>query len=190
VKDLALAVLVLACLTLVAWRVADHLRRRREPTTRRILFPFVGHALSQPALDATLRLARSQGATLVPAFLAEVPMALPLAASLPRQCAEAMPLLEAIEHRALAQGVPVDARIERGRTYRHAMRELLAHEDYDRIVVAADTNGTDGFGAADVAWLLEHAEGEILVLRPDRLHNVLLPEAPDPHGSLMPLPSV
>ena len=45
------------------------------------------------------------------------------------------------------------------------MRELLAHEPYDRIVVAADTNGVDGFGAADVAWLLEHAEGEILVLR-------------------------
>jgi hypothetical protein len=37
--------------------------------------------------------------------------------------------------------------------------------------VAADTTGTDGFDAADIAWLLEHAPGEIRVLRPahDRL---------------------
>ena len=168
-KDLALAGLVLACAGLVAWRIADHVRRRRESVEarpRRILFPFAGRGLSKPALDATLRLARSEDATLVPAFLTQVPMALPLAASLPRQCAEAMPLLEAIEHRAIENGVPVDSRIERGRTYRHALRELLAHEPYDRIVIAADTNAVDGFGAADVAWLLDHAQGEILVVRP------------------------
>jgi hypothetical protein len=82
-----------------------------------------------------------------------------------------MPLLEAIEHRATHEGVAVDARIERGRTYRHALRELLIHEHQDRIVIAADTAGADGFDAADIAWLLEHAPGEILVLRPghDRL---------------------
>ncbi|MEA2144060.1 MAG: hypothetical protein QOI64_2490, partial [Solirubrobacteraceae bacterium] len=109
--------------------------------------------------------------TLVPAYLASVPMHLPLEAPLPRQCNEAMPLLEAIEHRAKHEGVAVDARIERGRSYRHALRELLAHEHQDRMVVAADTSGTDGFDAADIAWLLEHAPGEILVLRPahDRL---------------------
>jgi hypothetical protein len=27
-------------------------------------------------------------------------------------------------------GVPVDARIERGRTYRHALRQTIAHEHY------------------------------------------------------------
>ena len=59
------------------------------------------------------------------------------------------------------------ARIERGRTYRHALRELLAHERYDRIVVAADD-----IGSTDVAWLLEHADGEILVLRPARLPSM------------------
>jgi hypothetical protein len=37
--------------------------------------------------------------------------------------------------------------------------------------VAADTTGTDGFDAAEIAWLLERAPGETLVLRPayDRL---------------------
>ncbi len=126
----------------------------------------MGGALSKPALDATLRLARNESAVLVPAFLARVPMSMPLAAAIPRQCEQALPLLEAVEHKAAAAGVPVDSRIERGRTYRHALRELIEHERFDRIVVAADTEGVDGFDAADIAWLLEHADGEIVVLRP------------------------
>jgi len=62
--------------------------------------------------------------------------------------------------------VAVDSRIERGRTYRHALLELIAHERYDRIVVAAAPDGAAGFTAADVAWLLHRAPGEIVVLRP------------------------
>jgi hypothetical protein len=54
------------------------------------------------------------------------------------------------------------------------LRELLAHERFDRIVVAADTEGVDGFDAADIAWLLEHADGEILVLRPAHDARVVL----------------
>lgn len=173
-NDLAQVSLAVLCAGLLAWRALDAARahrRRLTSSATRILFPFIGRALSQPVLDATLRLARAEQATLVPAYLARVPLHLPLAAQLPRQCSEAMPLLEAIEHRALNEGVAVDARIERGRTYRHALRELLSHEQQARIVVAADTTGSDGFDAADVAWLLEHAPGEILVLRPanDRL---------------------
>ena len=67
---------------------------------RRILFPFVGGALSERALDAALRLARAEHATLVPAYLAPVPMALPLDAPLPSACGAAFELLEAIEQRA------------------------------------------------------------------------------------------
>ena len=88
-----------------------------------------------------------------------MPLSLPLDTPLPRQCDYAMPLLEAIEQRAAREHVPVDARIERGRTYRHAIQELLEHERYDRIVVAAASNGGDGFDAGDVAWLLDHAGG-------------------------------
>lgn len=151
-------------------------RRRRAitPSPRRILFPFVGRALSERALDAALRLSRAEGATLVPAFLAQVPLQVPLEASLPAQASIALPVLEAIEQRAANQGIPVDSRIERGRTYRQAMQELIGNEDFDRIVVAAATNGADGFSAADIAWLLENAPGEIVVLRPARR----LPEAP------------
>jgi hypothetical protein len=135
-------------------------------TTGRILFPYVGTQLSTSALDAALRIARIENATLLPAYLAPVPMAMPLSAPIPRTCDRAFELQEAIELRATHAGVPVDARIERGRTVRHALRALLVQERYDRIVVAAGTAHTDGLRADEVAWLLEHAPGEVVVLRP------------------------
>jgi hypothetical protein len=136
------------------------------PRERRILFPYVGTQLSVSALDAALRIARVEHATLVPAYLVPVPMAMSLDAPIPRACGPAFELQEAIEHRAAAAGIPVDGRIGPGRTVRHALRNLVAAERYDRIVVAAGTAHTDGLSAADVAWLLEHAPGEVVVLRP------------------------
>jgi nucleotide-binding universal stress UspA family protein len=136
-------------------------------SAERILFPFAGHALSRRALDAALRIALAEGATLVPVFLARVPMQMPLDIPLVRQCGEGMPLLETIEQRAVAVGVPVDARIERGRTFRHALREAIDHEHFDRIVVAAASARSEGFHGDDIAWLLDHAPGEVLIVRPD-----------------------
>ena len=63
--------------------------------------------------------------------------------------------------------MPVDARIERGRTYRHALREAIAHERYDRLVVAAASARSEGFNGDDIAWLLDHAPGEVVIIRPD-----------------------
>jgi hypothetical protein len=134
----------------------------------RILFPFLAQALSVRALDAALRLARAENATLVPVFLARVSMHLPLDAPLPRQSAVASSMQEAIEQRAAVFDVAVDARIDRGRTYRHALRQTLANERFDRVVIAAATDGGAGFGAEDIAWLLQHSSGEILVLRPSK----------------------
>jgi nucleotide-binding universal stress UspA family protein len=150
-----------------------------EPTERRILFPFVGSALSRRALDAALRLARAEDATLMPVFLARVPLTLPLDSPLPRQAAVCLPLQEAIEQRAAAFGVPVDARVERGRTYRHALRQTFATERFERIVMAAATDGGPGFGPDDVAWLLATAPGEIVVLRPGA-EDQLVPSPPRP----------
>ena len=48
-----------------------------------------------------------------------------------------MPLLEAVEHAALRAGLPVDARIETGRTPTHALQRLWEAERFDRIVVPA-----------------------------------------------------
>lgn len=142
-------------------------RRASAGSSRRILFPFIGSTVSQRTLDAALRLARAQDATLVPAYLVVVPHHLELESPAPvRDCEAALPVLELIEQRASRAGVPVDSRIERGRSQRHALEILIEHERYDTLVVPARTSTSDGFEAADVAWLLEHAPGEVLVLRP------------------------
>jgi hypothetical protein len=172
---IALIAVIVVLLVAVVALAAVHLDyRQRRPSrkpagdTRRILFPYVADALSQRALDAALRLASAEEATLVPVFLARVAKQLPIDTPLPRQCGVALPLQEAIEQRAKKFGISVDARIERGRNYRHALRETIAHERFDRIVIAAATHGGAGFDPDDVAWLLDNAPGEIVVLRPDR----------------------
>jgi hypothetical protein len=176
-----LVVVVLLALSLT-WLGATHLRYRRQPDKRlpaaggrRILFPFIANALSPRALDASLRLARAEEATLVPVFLARVALQLPLDTPLPRQSNIAIPLQEAIERRATTFGIAVDARIERGRTYRHALRQTLDHERFDRIVIAAAARNNPGFGPEDIAWILENAPGEILVLRPDHEEVLTVP---------------
>jgi nucleotide-binding universal stress UspA family protein len=169
----------LIALTVVAMpRVRQRSRHRSQVvniTATRILFPFLAHALSSRALEAALRLARAENATLVPVFLARVPLQLPLDTPLPRQCALAIPMHEAIEQRAAVFGVIVDARIERGRTPRHALRQTIAHERFDRIIIAAATADGPGFGADDAAWLLEHTSGEIVVLRPGQDDQIPVP---------------
>src|SRR5262249_61880684 len=109
-----------------------------------ILLPFTGTEISRRAIDAALRLARAEDATLMPAYLAAVPMSLPLECSIPHEANRAMAMLEAIEQRATAKGVPVDARIERGRSYRHALARLLERETFDRVVVSAPATGPPG----------------------------------------------
>jgi nucleotide-binding universal stress UspA family protein len=131
-----------------------------------ILLPFTGAEISRRAVDAALRLARAEDATLMPAYLALVPKSLPLECAIPIEADRAMSMLEAIEQRASSQDVPVDARIERGRSYRHALARLLNEETFDRVVVSATATGTTGFSGEDLVWLLEKAPAEVLILRP------------------------
>ena len=141
---------------------------------RRILFPFVASALSPRALDAALGVARVENATLVPVCLARVPLHLALDAPLPRESELAVSVQEVIELRAGTVGVPVDARLECGRTYRHALRQTIARESFDRIVIAAATHDHAGVHPDDVAWLLDNAPGEIVVLRSDQDEQISL----------------
>jgi hypothetical protein len=148
-------------------RVVARLRESAHPV-RRILLPFTGTSIPRRAFEAAIRLAKAENAIIMPAFLARVPMNLPLSSPLPNQCAEGMPLLEVIEQRALAQGVEVDSRVGRGRTARDALRSLLDQESFDRIIVSAG-QGTDqpaGLSEDDLMWLLERVPAEIMILRP------------------------
>jgi nucleotide-binding universal stress UspA family protein len=141
-------------------------RSERPQSVHQILLPFTGTEISRRAVDAALRLARAEDATLMPAYLAAVPKQLPLDCAIPNEAAKAMSMLEAIEQRASGQGVPVDARIERGRSYRHALRRLLEEEQFDRVVVPASSAGSTGLTGEDMVWLLQRAPAEVLILRP------------------------
>ena len=146
------------------YRRARH--QRGAGHVRRILLPFTGTAISRRSLDAAMRLARAEDATLVPAFLATVPRHLPLDAAVPGQCSLGMPLLEAIEQAATSAEIPVDARVGRGRTYRHALARLLEEEPIDRVIIPAAGDSHAGLSGDDLVWLLERAQAEVMILRP------------------------
>jgi nucleotide-binding universal stress UspA family protein len=165
-----LVVLAFAGGTSAGWFLLPRARRRPAQLprgTRRILLPFTGMSISRRAFDAAVRLARVEEATIMPTYLARVPRHLPLDAPLPAQCLQAMPLLEAIEQRASSQGVRVDARIIRGRTYRDALRRMLDSEPVDRVIVSATANSRKGLSADDLEWMLEKVPAEVMILRPD-----------------------
>lgn len=160
-----LALLVVILGALLAW---PRLRRPRKlapsPGARRILIPFVGQ-LDETVLSAAIRIARAEQAVLVPAYLVVVPLRFPEDSPLTAEVEVAMPVLEAVEHAALRAGVPVDARIEKGRSPTHALQRLWDVERFDRVIAAAPTNG-GGFTPKDLTWILTHAPAETLILRP------------------------
>jgi len=141
-------------------------RRRPKPGERRVLVPFTDGTLDPTVLSAAIRLAHAEEATLVPAYLLRVPLQYPEDSPLVEQVGLALPLLEAVEHAALRGGVPVDARIEKGRTPTHALRRLWEVESFDRIIAPAPTDESSGFTLKDLTWILANAPCETLVLKP------------------------
>ena len=161
-----MTIAVMAALVAVATALGLVAYRQRRPAVahhgvERILVPFTGGALDPAVLGAGIRIARAEDATLVPAYLIVVPLEQTQDAAMQQEVTRAMPLLEAVEHAALRSGVPVDARIESGRTPVHALRRLWETEHFDRIVVPAT-----GFTPKDLTWMLTHAPSETLIFRP------------------------
>lgn len=163
VSVLAVALVVVGGIAL--WGRRPPRRRPFRRDARRILVPFEGR-LDPSVLDAAIRIAQAEDAVLVPAYLLIVPLAYAEDSPLKDQVSVALPLLEAVEHAALRAGVPVDARIEKGRTLTHALKRLWQAERFDRIVAPAPVNGGGGFTEKQLAWLLTNAPAETLVLKP------------------------
>jgi hypothetical protein len=163
---------LLAVIAVLVAALAGILLTRRAPRrlpvpdhARRILVPFEGQ-LDQTVLDAAIRIARAEDAVLVPAYLLIVPLSYAEDSPQRDEVQVAMPLLEAVELAALRAGVPVDARIEKGRTLTHALKRLWEVEPFDRIVAPAPVEGSPGFTEKELAWLLTHAPTETVVLKP------------------------
>jgi len=167
-------------------RLVRRLRRRQRPQSgsRRVLVPFTRGHLEQTVLDAAIRIARAEEATLVPAYLILIPLQFALDTPMSQECAMAIPLLEAVEHAASRAGVPVDARVESGRTPIHALERLWNVEHFDRIVVPAPAGREPGFAPKELLWLLTHAPSETLVLRPDPALRAVEPPAAECRGHL------
>jgi hypothetical protein len=150
------------------------LRRHRKAAKQgalRILVPFSGH-LDPIVLDAAIRIAKAQEAELVAAYLLVVPFQYAEDSARTEEVNVALPLLEAVEQAALRAGVPVDARIEKGRSATHALRRLWDVEHFDRIIApAASGNGHTGFSIKELSWILAHAPAETIVLRPAPLES-------------------
>ena len=106
---------------LTFWR---HRKPPHELSGKRVLVPFTGGELDPIVLGAAIRIAHAEDATLVPAYLIVTPLEYRLDAPMQKQVAQAMPLLEAVEHAGLRAGLPVDARVETGRTPTHALQRL------------------------------------------------------------------
>ena len=180
VAVIALAALVVLLAVALVVRSGVH-RRRRKPGDRRILVPFTGGTLDPTVLDAAIRIAHAEDATLVPAYILIVPMRYSEDSPVVEEVGIAMPLLEAVERAAVRAGVPVDARIEKGRSLSHALRLLWEAENFDRIVAPATLQG--GLTAKDLAWLLENAPAETLVLKPRPL-TVVSVDGDERHASV------
>jgi Universal stress protein family len=161
---------LLVAVALVGFALGGWFARRRRPRRvgpRRILVPFTGGELDPTVLAAAIRIARAEQATLIPAYLIVTPLEYAMDAPMGQQVAMAVPLLEAVENEASRAGIPVDARIEAGRTPTHALQRLWEVEHFDRIVAPAPTHRGPGFTPKDLQWILVHAPSETVILKPD-----------------------
>jgi len=166
---IVLLVLVIALAAALVYRSRPPRPLRPPPSARRILLPFTGSSLDPTVVDAAIRIARAESAVLVPAYLLRVPLEYSENSPLTKEVAVAMPLLEAVERAALSCGVPVDARIEKGRTPTHALSRLWEVEEFDRVIAPApadNRSGSSGFSPKDLTWILTNSPTETVVLKP------------------------
>lgn len=162
--------IVVLLVGLVAGVRATRPRRRYAPVPelprpRRILLPFTDETLSCRALDAALRLARAEDAMLVPALLTTEPFELRDGARPPREPRLGLHLLDAVGRRAVRREIAVDSRVQAGSTIGHALEQLLAAEQFDRVIVSAMPQLHPGLSERDLLLLLASTSAEVMILR-------------------------
>lgn len=140
-------------------------RRREDDSGETLLFPFSFLTFSEEALARSISIARGSGATLLPAYLAEVSLRVSLDSPLPRHAERAIPLLDRIEVEASKRGVRVDSSIESGRSLRHALSRVIEAREPDQVVIAAAVHGCGGFSSEDIAWFLDRIDCGVVVLK-------------------------
>lgn len=160
----ALAALVVALAAALAYRSRPPSALRIPRMARRILLPFTVARSTRPSWTPRSESHRPKTPCSSPPTCSSSRSSTAKDSPLHEQVAVAIPPFEAIEHRALRCGIPVDARIEKGRTPTHALARLFQVEQFDQVVAPAPANGGGGFTPKDLTWIL-------ILPRPSRFYD-------------------
>lgn len=147
--------------------------RRPVPTTiapkgGRILLPFTGEKVPERALEVAADLARFRDATLVLFYVAIVPVTLNIEAELTREVERGFTALEEAERLARKAEVRTEIRLERERTARRGIIEMLKREPFDSVVIEMEPAGPGlklERQIEDMTYLFQRIKEEIIIVR-------------------------
>lgn len=141
----------------------DSQQARTGRDWKRVLVPALRQPYSQRALDVAFRLAKGTGATVLLAFVVEVPRILPLEAAMPETEADAAFALRDAQDIGTAYKVPVEAFIHRTRSAREGILKLITLEKVDLLMVGARFDGLRGLPRELVRDLFDSAPCEVVL---------------------------
>ncbi|MCL5292457.1 MAG: universal stress protein [Actinobacteria bacterium] len=154
------------------------LGRRQRPVTAaapakggRILLPFSGESAPRQALEVAINLARARDAKLVLFYVAIVPVTLNIEAELTREVEKGFNALEKAEQIAKWSGVDTEIRLERERTARRGMIEMLKREPFDSMVIEMKGAGPGlklERQIEDISYLFQRVKEEVVIVRSSR----------------------
>ncbi len=138
------------------------------PVGGRILLPFSGEKVPERAIEVAADLARFRDATLVLFYVAIVPVTLNIEAELTREVERGFSALEEAERLAKRVDVRTEIRLERERTARRGIIEMLKREPFDSVVIEMEPAGPGlklEKQIEDITYLFQRIEKEIIIVR-------------------------
>ncbi|MCL4499830.1 MAG: universal stress protein [Chloroflexi bacterium] len=137
----------------------------------RILVPFTGGKVPEQALEVASNIARVRGATVVLFYIAIVPVTLNIEAELTREVEKGFASLEEAEKTVKQSGVSTEIRLERERTARRGIIEMLKREPFQAIVMEMEEAGP-GLKLERqievISYLFQRVRTEIIIVRSSR----------------------
>lgn len=138
------------------------------PKGGRILLPFTGERVPERALEVAADLARFREATLVLFYVAIVPVTLNIEAELTREVERGFSALEEAERMVKKVDVHTEIRLERERTARRGIIEMLKREPFDSVVIEMEPAGPGlklEKQIEDITYLFQRIKQEIIIVR-------------------------
>lgn len=137
----------------------------------RILVPFFGDILPDQALEVAANLAKAREATVVLFYIAIVPVTLNIEAELTREVEKGFNALEKAEQTLKHANVATEIRLERERTARKGIIDILKREPFESLVLEMEEAGLGlklERQIEDISYLFQRVKTEIIVVRSSR----------------------